>query len=97
MHWGCSSCAGVLWYRKSDPKDFLAHWFKESGHPFLAVSYPIEHPVFEKVYPEFNNSDRAHQLIASARDILEQHNLGNKVILLLWSWAGFIRFCKKNS
>ena len=75
---------------KSDPKDFLAHWFKESGHPFLAVSYPIEHPVFEKVYPEFNNSDRANQLIASARDILEKHNLGNKVILLLWSWAGLL-------
>ena len=73
-----------------DKKNFLAHWFVENGHPFLGVSSPIAHEVFDKVYPEFDCNDGATQVITAARDMMEQYNLGKKVIILLWGWGGLL-------
>jgi len=71
-----------------DEKDFPAHWISKKGYPFLAVSYPIDHPVYSDVYPEFSINDWGKM----AADIAGQIILGNKlyknVIGLNWSASG---------
>lgn len=39
---------------EGDPRDFVAHWVAQSGLPFLAVSYPLDNPVYETLHPEFD-------------------------------------------
>lgn len=68
--------------------DFLAHWVEKSGHPFLAVSVPIEHPVFAEVYPRFTNGDWGRLVAGAARHVINDNGLGERIVCVGWSAAG---------
>lgn len=71
-----------------DPTGFPAHWITRKGYPFLATSYPLDHPVFERPYPEFTLRDWGATVAEVARQVIAEHGLGNAVIGLSWSAAG---------
>ena len=70
------------------PEDFLAHWVEQSGHPFLAVSVPIEHAVFDKTYPAFTNRDWGRLVVGAARRAVDDHGLSRRMLCVGWSAAG---------
>lgn len=68
--------------------DFLAHWIEETGHPFLAVSAPIEHPVFSEVYPALSSRDWGRLVAATARGVVDENGLSDRIVCVGWSAAG---------
>jgi hypothetical protein len=72
----------------SDEKNFLANWITKKGYPFLAVSYPIDHPVYDTVYPEFSLTDWGKMTAEIASVCISEYGLGNEIIGLSWSSAG---------
>lgn len=71
-------------------EDFLAHWLKKKGYHFLAVSYPIDIAAggMQTSHPDFMIRDWGAQAAAIARKKIDQHGLGNRMIVLGWSMAG---------
>jgi hypothetical protein len=71
-------------------EDFLAHWLNRKGYHFLAVSYPIniDKGGLETNHPDFMIRDWGAQAAALARKKIDQHGLGNRMIVLGWSMAG---------
>ena len=72
------------------PQDFLAHWLGDAGYPFLAVSYPLGHPVFPSIHPDFTVRDWAAQTAELARAVTDANGLPRTVLVLAWSMAGRI-------
>jgi hypothetical protein len=72
------------------PADFLAHWLKLEGIPFLAISYPMGNPVFGKAYPEFSMTDWGEQSAEIVAQHVEARGLPSRVVVLGWSMAGRI-------
>jgi len=68
-------------------KEFLADSFREKGYSFLAISYPIEHPIYRKIYPGLLLSDWAEAAATLAKDICQKYTLPY-VIPIHWSAAG---------
>lgn len=70
------------------PSDFIAHWLQKAGDPFMAISYPLDNPVFQSVHPEFSVKDWAGQTAESVADIVRGNGLPDRVVVLGWSMAG---------
>lgn len=71
-------------------EDFLAFWLHQAGYPFLAISYPLDNPVFDTVYPEFSVRNWGRQAAEIIHQVLEENKLSRQVIVLGWSMAGRI-------
>ncbi|MEM7007713.1 MAG: hypothetical protein AAF462_01095 [Thermodesulfobacteriota bacterium] len=71
-----------------DEKQFLAYWITRKGYSFLATSYPIDHPVYQKVYPSFTLTNWGEMVAQITDEIISEHGLNNKVINIHWSAAG---------
>jgi pimeloyl-ACP methyl ester carboxylesterase len=70
------------------PEDFLAHWIASAGYSFLGVSYPLDNPVYERVYPGFGITDWGRQIAAAAREAVESNGLSRRIIVVGWSMGG---------
>jgi hypothetical protein len=70
--------------------DYLAHWLGREGYPFLAISYPLDHPVFDAVYPAFSMRDWGEQTAEIVAQIVEEQGHAREVVVLAWSMAGRI-------
>ena len=68
--------------------DFLAHWLKREGIPFLAISYPMGHPLFARAYPDFSMTDWGEQSAEIVARHVKAHGLPSRVVVLGWSMAG---------
>lgn len=71
-----------------DEKQFLAYWITKKGYPFLSSSYPIDHPVYNKVYPQFTLTDWAEMVAQIVEEIITEHGLKKEIISINWSAAG---------
>ena len=96
------SCLGRISYGflGCDEKQFLAHWVVKKGYSFLATSYPIDHPVYEKVYPEFTLTDWGEMAAQIVDEVISEHGLKKEIISIHWSASGqvirpFNVSCKK--
>jgi len=71
-------------------EDFLAHWLKEKGYNFLAVSYPIdtESGMMEATAPDFTAQDWGRQIAEAAASTIEEHGLNGEIYIAHWSMAG---------
>jgi len=73
---------------ESRPDDFLAYWFYQEGHSFLALTYPMDHPVFPTVHPEFTVHDWGKQSSEIVSRTISQQRLPKEIIIVAWSMAG---------
>lgn len=71
-----------------DPASFPAHWITRKGYPFLATSYPLDHPVYERPYPGFTLSDWGDTVAEVAREVIAENRLSGELIGISWSAAG---------
>lgn len=71
-------------------EDFLAHWLKEKGYNFLAVSYPIDTAsgLMTETVPDFTAQDWGQQIAEAASGAIEEHGLTGGVYLAHWSMGG---------
>lgn len=72
-------------------EQFLAHWINKKGYPFLATSYPMDHPVYERIYPEFSLTDWGNMAAGLTKEIIIENKLSNEVIGVNWSAAGQVK------
>ena len=72
----------------AEPRDFLDFWLNDAGYSLLAVSHPAEHPVFERVLPDFTVTDWAELVVAATLDALSQTQRTAPVIAVGWSMGG---------
>ncbi|MCI0454038.1 MAG: hypothetical protein L0Y68_03455 [Candidatus Dadabacteria bacterium] len=75
-------------FQGSNKEHFLAHWLKEMEYPFLATSYPIDHPVYDRVYAEFNLTSWGKMAAEIANQFILGDSLPKEVIGISWSAAG---------
>jgi hypothetical protein len=68
--------------------DFLAYWLVKKGYSFLATSYPIDHPVYSDVYPEFALSDWGEMAAGIVNQFISENGLRRDVICINWSASG---------
>ncbi len=71
-----------------DEKHFLAYWLVKKGYSFLATSYPIDHPVYETVHPEFTLTDWGEMAADIVDQIITENSLKKNVIAINWSASG---------
>ena len=81
VFYGCSSCSN---------EDFLAHWIHELGYSFAAISYPVDHPIFQSTHPEFSIKAWGAQAAEISKTLIDSHNLAPRVVCIGWSMAGKI-------
>jgi hypothetical protein len=72
------------------PEDFLAYWLSRAGYPFLAISYPIDNPVFDSPYPAFSVRDWGEQTAEIIEQVVAAAGLPRTALVLAWSMAGRI-------
>jgi len=70
------------------PEDFLEHWVVAAGYSFLGVSYPLDNPVYDRVYPEFGIADWGRQIAAAALRSITANGLDRRIIVVGWSMGG---------
>ena len=70
------------------PGDFLAHHLAERDRPLLALSYPIDHPVFPTVHPELTVPTWTRAVAQLARSACDEADLPPEVVVVAWSAAG---------
>ncbi len=75
---------------QSNAEDFLDYWLHQAGYPFLAISYPLDNPVFNTVHPEFSVRSWGRQAADIIHQVIEAHQLPRQIIVLGWSMAGRI-------
>lgn len=86
---GTSFLARIAYgFPEGRPEDFLAHWAVAAGYSFLGVSYPLDNPVYARVYPEFGITDWGRQIAAAARHAVEANGLSRRIIVVGWSMGG---------
>ena len=71
--------------------DFLSYWIHQKGYPFLGVSYPIDNPVYTKIYPSFNIQAWGKQIASLAKTMIKQKHLSNHVVVLAWSMGAMLK------
>ena len=71
-----------------DEKHFLAYWIVKKGYSFLATSYPINHPVYSDLYPEFNLTDWGEMAADIVGQIIAENSLNKQIIAINWSASG---------
>jgi hypothetical protein len=74
----------------AEKRDFIDHWLGKRGHPLLALSYPSDHPIFERVYPRMTSREWGESAAAATEAVLRDSGLGTgrPIVLLAWSMAG---------
>lgn len=77
-------------YPGSNPRDFLSYWLQQAGYSFLAVSYPLENPVYSETYPDFSIKIWGKQVAEITKQVIARNKLSNHVILVAWSMGGSI-------
>ncbi|NTE65126.1 alpha/beta hydrolase [Agrobacterium tumefaciens] len=70
--------------------DFLDHWLALEGFSLLAISYPSDHPVYDRVYPAMTLADWAKVAAGITKQVIDENGLGPNVLLLGWSMAGYV-------
>jgi acetyl esterase/lipase len=70
------------------PTDFVAHWLAALGCSIAAISYPLDHPLFARTFPEMSVSDWGKATAEVAASIAAEFELPSKVILAAWSMGG---------
>ncbi|MBB71160.1 MAG: hypothetical protein CMF50_02025 [Legionellales bacterium] len=68
--------------------DFIAYWLHKQGYPFLAISYPLENPIFKKTYPDYTLQNWADSVIGATQKAIRENKLSNEIIVVGWSMAG---------
>lgn len=69
-------------------EDFLDHWLAREGFGLLAISYPSDHPVYERIYPAMTVTEWGAFTAGITRQLIDEHGLSNRVVLAGWSMAG---------
>ena len=72
----------------SDPDHFLAHRLVAAGHPVVALSYPLAHPVFSRPRPDLTMAGWSAALASATATALAGHGLARDVVVTAWSGAG---------
>lgn len=75
-------------FPECDESQFLAHWITKKGYSFIATSYPIDHPVYDKVYPGFTLTDWGEMVAQIVEEIISEYGLNQEIISINWSAAG---------
>ncbi|MGZ9724161.1 alpha/beta fold hydrolase [Rhizobium miluonense] len=70
--------------------DFLDHWLAQEGFGLVAISYPSDHPVYDRLYPAMTLADWAKVAAGITKQVIDENGLGPNVLLLGWSMAGYI-------
>ncbi|MBI3499820.1 MAG: hypothetical protein HY058_21185 [Proteobacteria bacterium] len=70
--------------------DFLDHWLALRGYPLLALSYPTDHPTFDRLYPAMTVRDWGESAAHTTATQLQAAGIEPQrpIILLAWSMAG---------
>lgn len=89
---------GRIAYKGADipSKEFLAEAFLEKGYSFLAISYPLEHPVYSHLYPQIQMRDWARAAASIAEEVCKKQSL-SKLLAVHWSAAGQLVTCFHNA
>ncbi|WP_444903044.1 hypothetical protein ACJJIU_14825 [Microbulbifer sp. CnH-101-E] len=66
-------------------EDFISYWVHRSGHPFLAISFPIANKAFDGYYPNFTIADWGKQVAEVIDKIVSENSLQQEVIVCGWS------------
>ncbi|WP_152454707.1 hypothetical protein [Microbulbifer sp. THAF38] len=66
-------------------EDFIGYWVHRSGHPFLAISFPIANMAFDGYYPNFTIADWGKQVAEVIDKIVSENSLQREVIVCGWS------------
>ncbi|UCI31773.1 hypothetical protein [Mesorhizobium sp. B4-1-4] len=69
--------------------DFLDHWLALEGFSLLAISYPSDHPVYDRLYPAMNLTEWGRVAAGVTRNVIDDNGLGRDVVVLGWSMAGY--------
>lgn len=77
-------------YPGGKKQDFLSNSLNKKGYSFLGISYPLDNPVYSKVYPQFSIQDWGEQIVEVAQKIILKNNLSKKIVVLGWSMGGSI-------
>lgn len=79
-------------HTNSRNEDFLAHWLVKQGYNFLGVSYPIHtlNSIYNQTYPDFTVRAWGKQVAEIAKSIIDENNLSNRIIFIVWSNGGRI-------
>ncbi|NEV01159.1 hypothetical protein [Bradyrhizobium uaiense] len=72
----------------ANPRDFLDFWLRELGWGLLAISYPSDHPVFPRCYPEMTVSDWGASVTAITLGLLATCPAPSRIVVAGWSMAG---------
>ncbi|KAJ6143631.1 hypothetical protein N7471_003084 [Penicillium samsonianum] len=74
----------------SQSEDFLAHWFHKHGFGFLGISYPLDtNPeIMPRTGSDLSLRDWGVQAATAMKNVVEEHGLSSKVVILAWSMAG---------
>lgn len=75
---------------ESNEQDFLAYWVNKKGYSFLAISYPLDNPVYENTFPDFSIQNWGKQDAEITKQLLEENDLNKNVILMGWSMGGMV-------
>ena len=67
---------------------FIAQWINQKGYSFLATSYPLDHAVYDRVYPEFTLTDWGKMAAEIVNQVIVENQLRKDVIGISWSAAG---------
>src|SRR3990170_8621691 len=67
---------------------FIAQWINQKGYSFLATSYPLDHAVYDRVYPEFTLTDWGEMAAEIVNLVIVENQLRKDVIGISWSAAG---------
>src|SRR3989304_3152002 len=69
---------------------FIPHWLTLKGYPFLATSYPLDHAVYDRVYPGFTLTDWGKMAAEIVNQVILENALPlpKEVIGISWSAAG---------
>ncbi|MGH7802179.1 MAG: hypothetical protein ACREOW_16395 [Thermodesulfobacteriota bacterium] len=67
---------------------FIAQWINQKGYSFLATSYPLDHAVYDRVYPEFTLTDWGKMAAEITNQFILENALPKEVIGISWSAAG---------
>jgi hypothetical protein len=77
-------------YPGGNPKDFLDYWLGQQGYSFLAISYPLDNPVYSKTYPNYAIIDWGKQVAEIAKQFIVKNRLSKHIIVVAWSMGGSI-------
>ncbi|RWD42779.1 hypothetical protein [Mesorhizobium sp.] len=72
----------------ADPKHFIDFWLAEAGYGLLALSYPTDHPAFDRTYPKMTAGDWGRSFADITRTILDAIGPGRPVVFAGWSMGG---------